>query len=137
MLNTPARNATATARPVRISGVARTSVPEPNAYHEPNAPESRARSASPITSRYPNRSAREQPANHRDAEHGTESEHRKEPFPSDDTDNRIDQQRAYRREEKSGGGLNRQRGSNGVRWHGLCDERAELRRIGDHEESPA
>ena len=38
MLNTPARKAIATASPVSTSGVARTSVPDPNAYQDPNAP---------------------------------------------------------------------------------------------------
>jgi hypothetical protein len=45
MLSTPAWNATATASPVRRSGVARTSVPERNAYDEPAAPFQRARRA--------------------------------------------------------------------------------------------
>src|SRR3954469_3904267 len=45
MLNTPARKATATASPVRISGVARTSVPDPIAYHEPSDPLTSAVSA--------------------------------------------------------------------------------------------
>src|SRR5689334_8932290 len=38
MLNTPARNAIATANPVRTSGVARTSVPDAKAYQEPTEP---------------------------------------------------------------------------------------------------
>src|SRR5512146_1025322 len=37
MLKTPPRNAIATARPVRIRGVDRTSVADVKAYHEPNA----------------------------------------------------------------------------------------------------
>src|ERR1051325_6525666 len=45
MLKTPARNAIATARPVRMSGVARTSVPDENAYHDPKPPFTSAASA--------------------------------------------------------------------------------------------
>src|SRR4051812_10745766 len=44
-LNTPARKAMATAKPVSIRGVARTSVPEANAYHDPNAPFNKAEAA--------------------------------------------------------------------------------------------
>jgi len=45
MLSTPAWKARATASPVRRSGVARTSVPEKNAYEEPAAPFQSARRA--------------------------------------------------------------------------------------------
>src|SRR5256885_1252793 len=50
MLNTPARNAMATASPVMMSGVARTRVPDPIAYHDPNDPRIRA-SVAEATSR--------------------------------------------------------------------------------------
>src|SRR6185437_10697798 len=46
MFHTPARNATATARPVNTSGVARTSVDDVNAYQLPNEPRHNAPSAS-------------------------------------------------------------------------------------------
>src|SRR4051812_44761196 len=115
MLKTPARNATATARPVRMSGVARTSVPDPNAYHEPNAPARSARNASPIMSaREASSAVTHQAANHRDTEHWTEGEQRKEPLPPDEVDDGIHEQRADRCQQKAGGRLNGQRRSNGV-----------------------
>ena len=53
MLKTPAPNAHATARPVRISGMARTSVAENTAYCDPNAPRNNAvaaaRTSAPTT----------------------------------------------------------------------------------------
>src|SRR5262245_20416846 len=47
MLNTPALNAMAVASPVSINGVARTSVPDVSAYHDPNEPFQSARSTAP------------------------------------------------------------------------------------------
>src|SRR6476661_7312833 len=45
MLNTPARNATAIAQPVSMSGMARTSVAEVSAYQDPTDPVHNASSA--------------------------------------------------------------------------------------------
>src|SRR3954467_11906694 len=52
MLKTPARNATAIAHPVSMSGIARTSVPEVSAYQDPTDPVHSAPSA-PGTSYLP------------------------------------------------------------------------------------
>src|SRR6478672_2321407 len=51
MFRTPARKAIATATPVSISGMARTSVAEVNAYHDPNDP--RQSAARPLLTEYP------------------------------------------------------------------------------------
>src|SRR3954471_24859659 len=103
MLNTPARNAIATASPARISGVARTSVPDPNAYHEPNAPLNNARRAPPSisSSRHARTPDRREAANHRDTEHRSKCEHGEQPLPADRVHNRIHQQNRERREQKS------------------------------------
>src|ERR1043165_8351663 len=94
MLNTPARNAMATASPVRISGVAWTRVPDPNAYHDPNAPARSARRASPITLRAGAGAPETNKApDHSDAEDRAEREHGEQPAPADEIDNRIDEQR--------------------------------------------
>jgi len=49
MLKTPARKAIATESPVRINGVARTSVPDVRAYAEPNDPVKSALAAGEIS----------------------------------------------------------------------------------------
>src|SRR6476659_1155897 len=51
MLSAPPRKASAMPRPMMMSGIARTSVAELSAYHEPNAPRHSAPSAA--TASYP------------------------------------------------------------------------------------
>src|SRR5579884_2519933 len=129
MLNTPARNAIATDSPVRISGVARTSVPDPNAYHDPKAPLKNARRASPIISRRRRDSPLEpdQTPRDRDAEHRPEREHGKQPLPSYERDDRVHEQNRHRREQEPERRLHSERGPHRVRRNGLGHQRAELR----------
>ena len=69
MLSAPARKASAIPRPMTMSGIARTSVAEVSAYHEPNAPRQSAPSAAGAS----------YPASCRpDREHGEPEQHRQQ-----------------------------------------------------------